>query len=123
MNSFDRDRIPNKMPLQKVYSVIQNWLQANIELVKRYESEYMPLVEALRPADEMRDIEMRAILGEVMWGNLEWAKDASDGQYTLRAYVWAAEKSSSDLLHLSEDEKSELRQSHLWPHLMLSIGE
>jgi imidazolonepropionase-like amidohydrolase len=75
------------------------------------------LVDNLPDQSELSDIEIRAVLVEVISGKLEWAYHQSDGDYKMAAYAHAALEQAGLPTFLSEAEKRELRGSRIYPFL------
>jgi hypothetical protein len=78
------------------------------------------LIKALPPASALTDLEIRAVLREVVSGNLEWAYHDTDGQCKMSAYAHGALEAAGLNCSLSESEEQELKGSKLWPHLMIN---
>jgi len=78
------------------------------------------LIGALPPAPKLNDLEIRAVLGEVIYGYLEWAYHETDGQYKMAAYAHGALEAAGLKCSLSETERQQLKGSTLWPYLMIN---
>jgi len=120
------DRKPQGVTLAQAYENIRQWYAKNIALLQKpsgtgeYEKKSEALIEALPPAAQLTDLEIRAVLGEVIYGNLEWAYHKSDGHFKMAAYAHGALESAGLKWSLSDAERQQLKSSRLWPHL--SIG-
>jgi len=78
------------------------------------------LILALPPPDELSQLEIRAVLGEVIYGNLEWAYHQADSQYKMAAYAHGALEAAGLSWSLTEEDRKQLVGSRLWPHLMIN---
>ncbi len=117
-----QDARPKKISLRDAYEKISTWYQAHSrELLsqppsgrdfRQYIQASLPLVDMLSPSDQMSDLEIRAVLLEVMNGGLEWGYHQSDGMYKMAAYADAAEREISRLsLSSQSEDKRELGRS------------
>ncbi|MGQ9581821.1 MAG: hypothetical protein ACUVT8_12905 [Armatimonadota bacterium] len=77
----------------------------------------LDLIENLPDERELSDIEIRAILAEVITGKLEWAYHQSDGHYKMGAYARAALEQAELPSVLSDTERRQLRDSKIYPYL------
>jgi hypothetical protein len=113
MGLLPEDRIPNAMTPRQALAKIYRLLDANMEMIRRYVEDVAPSVQVMEHADKMTDLEVRALLGEVIYGRLEYFYHVSDGQYKMAAYVEAAMKSDDELLSFTDEERVELKGSKL----------
>jgi len=124
MGLSSTDKKPVDISLKEAYFKIQKWYQANIDMARSRNDDYgnrsAALIEALPQADLLTDLEIRAILGEVIYGNLEWAYHEDDGEYKMAAYAHGALESAGISWSISGEERDQLKNSALWPHLMIS---
>jgi hypothetical protein len=114
------DPIPTGISLENAYSKIRAWYVSNSsEHSNPHAQTALPLINALPPANEPTDLEIRAVLAEVVMGKLEWAYHESDGQYKMGAYAHAALDLAGHDFRFTGVEKEALRQSNspLLPHL------
>jgi hypothetical protein len=88
----------------------------NPDYAKRSEE----LINALPAVDQLSQLEIRAVFGEVIYGHLEWAYHQSDGNYKMGAYAHGALETTGLNWSLNEQEKKKLKASVLWPYLMIS---
>ena len=118
------DKKPVDISLKKAYEKIRKWYQANVIGARNRNDEYgdhsAALIETLPPGDQLSDLEIRAVLGEVIYGNLEWAYHKDDGEYKMAAYAHGALEAAGLSWSLSEEERSQLKSSPLWQHLLIS---
>jgi hypothetical protein len=141
------DTVPNDLTLSQAYESIRRWYSQSIRLLwkqkeisdedvramvllgvydriratgeeSRTKSE--ALILALAPADQLSELEIRAVLGEVIYGNLEWAYHQSDGQYKMAAYAKGALATAGLDWRLTEEERQQLEASKLWPFLSIN---
>lgn len=116
------DQLPQNITLSDAYQSVRKWYQTNIKEIERKGGDYatrsVSLIRAL--PDAASDLETRAVLGEVIYGNLEWAYHQSDGKYKMAAYAHAALKSTGHDFRLSDEDKTKLKGSKLWPHLSIN---
>ena len=124
MGLSPNDKKPANISLKEAYSKIRKWYQANIDMARRRKDDYgnrsAALIEALPQANMLTDLEIRAILGEVIYGNLEWAYHKDDGDYKMAAYAHGALEAAGLSWSISDEERNQLKSSALWPHLMMS---
>ena len=120
------DSKPKDMSLPQAYENIRRWYTQNLSLLQKrpggveYAKQSEALIKALPPASTLNDLEIRAVLGEVIYGNLEWAYHQTDGQYKMAAYAQGAIEAAGLQSSLTETERQQLKGSTLWPYL--SIG-
>ena len=124
MGLLPSDKIPPNVSFRDAYSKIREWCQANVEIPESRNDEYgnrgATLTKALPLHDNLSDLEIQAVLGEVIYGNLEWAYHQDDGAYKMAAYAQGALEATGLSFVLSSDEKAKLQDSPLWTHLTLS---
>lgn len=119
------DKKPKDISLADAYECIRRWYSQNIPLLRQrmsdreYGQKSEALVNALPPAENLSELEIRAVLGEVIYGNLEWAYHESDGRFKMAAYAHGALETAGLDWSISEEEKQQLKNSALWPHLMI----
>jgi len=120
------DKKPQNMTLAEAYKNIRQWYSQNLSLLQQrlgdpeYAKKSEALIRALPPASELNDLEIRAVLGQVISGNLEWAYHETDGQYKMAAYAHGALEAAGLNKSLSETERQQLKGSALWPYLMIN---
>jgi tetratricopeptide (TPR) repeat protein len=116
----DKDR-----PLLDAYTSVRLWYQANIHRLDERNDEYSDmsrrLILALPDPTAATQLEMRAVMAQVISGGLEWAYAQSDGRSTMSEY---AKKSVEPFggYSLSDDDRSALQTSVLWKYLGYSKG-
>lgn len=134
------DPKPARITIREAYTKIRQWLQVNlaqfeesppeevkaggITIVRNLASHAkacVDLVKNLPEEKKLSDLEIRAVLVEVIAGRLEWAYHQSDGSYKMAAYAHAALKQAGLPPFLSQTEKDKLKTSNLYfylsPHL------
>ena len=120
------DKKPKNMSVAQAYEHICRWYSQNLSLLRQrmgdreYGKKSEALIRALPPASKLNDLEIRAVLGEVIYGYLEWAYHETDGQYKMAAYAHGALEAVGLNWSLSETERQQLKGSTLWPHLMIN---
>lgn len=120
------DKKPKQISLAQAYEHIRRWYSQNLPLLRQRMGEREDgkkseaLIKGLPPASKLTDLEIRAVLGEVIYGNLEWAYHETDGQYKMAAYAHGALEAAGQNWSLSEGERHQLKGSTLWPHLMIN---
>lgn len=124
MSLSQDDKKPN-ISLKDAYDKIRTWYQENIEVIKQgrkygYESRSIELIKALPKADTLSDLEIQAVLAEIILGNLEWAYHKDDGNYKMAAYAHGALEAAGLPFSFSDEKKSQLKTSVLWKHLSIS---
>lgn len=120
------DPLPMGTSLANAYTAIRKWCKVNArrqaELGNQHAVQCSDLVAALPPAEQLTELEIRAVLGEVIYGSLEWAYHQSDGRYKMAAYAHAALDNAHLPLGISSEEKVALRESFLAQHLSNLVG-
>jgi len=120
------DKKPAGMSLADAYERIRQWYSHSIPLLRQkmgdrdYANKSEALIRALPPAPQLSELEIRAVLGEVIYGNLEWAYHQTDGNYKMAAYAHGALETAGLSWSINEEEKQKLKTSVLWPHLMIN---
>ncbi|MCL6430305.1 MAG: hypothetical protein K6V36_05510 [Anaerolineae bacterium] len=135
------DRKPTPITIREAYTRIRQWYQtwtalfaqrppeeatvAGIKIVRdlgTHAKACLDLVESLPEEQVLSDLEIRAVLAEVIAGKLEWAYHQSDGAYEMGAYAHAALGLAGLPALLSEEERRHLRKSRLYPYLHCDRG-
>ena len=118
------DPTPTGISYFDAYTAIRKWYQANVQQVEsksdKYSARSASLIKALPGDGSLSELEVRAVLGEVIHGSLEWAYHKSDGRYKMAAYAHAAFKAVGAKYSFGEDELKKLRTSKLWPFLSIN---
>ncbi len=110
----------------EAYKKIQSWYSANLALLKQsnasedYKQKSAEIINALPPASSLNELEIRAILGEVVYGYLEWGFHQADEQFKMGAYAFGAFEAGKVSYSLNPDEMQGLRGSKIWPFLMIN---
>jgi len=131
-----KDPKPTQITIREAYTKIRQWYRVNMpkfldrpakeietgefKIVRDFSASAkacFDLVDNLPDQSELSDIEIRAVLVEVISGKLEWAYHQSDGDYKMAAYAHAALEQAGLPTFLSEAEKRELRGSRIYPFL------
>jgi hypothetical protein len=131
-----KDPKPTQITIREAYTKIRQWYRVNVpkfldrpakeietgefKIVRDFSASAkacFDLVDNLPDQSELSDIEIRAVLVEVISGKLEWAYHQSDGDYKMAAYAHAALEQAGLPTFLSEAEKCELRGSRIYPFL------
>ncbi|MBO9369311.1 hypothetical protein [Chloroflexus sp. MS-G] len=131
-----KDPKPTQITIREAYTKIRQWYRVNVpkfldrpakeietgefKIVRDFSASAkacFDLVDNLPDQSELSDIEIRAVLVEVISGKLEWAYHQSDGDYKMAAYAHAALEQAGLPTFLSEAEKRELRGSRIYPFL------
>jgi hypothetical protein len=131
-----KDPKPTQITIREAYTKIRQWYRVNVpkfldrpakeietgefKIVRDFSASAkacFDLVDNLPDQSELSDIEIRAVLVEVISGKLEWAYHQSDGDYKMAAYAHAALEQAGIPTFLSEAEKRELRGSRIYPFL------
>ena len=120
------DKKPAGMSLADAYKHIRQWYSHSIPLLQQkmgdrdYAKKSEALIRALPPVPKLSELEIRAVLGEVICGNLEWAYHQTDGKYKMAAYAHGALETAGLDWSINEEERQKLKTSVLWPHLMIN---
>ena len=113
------DAIPNQISLRNAYSAVRDWYRTHVAEVPDWDTaeaaRSVLLIKALPESSGLSDLEMRAVLAEVLAGRMEWAYHRSDGAYKMAAYAEALADDDGRLV--VEGELAELRRSALAPYL------
>jgi len=131
-----KDPKPTQITIREAYTKIRQWYRVNVpkfldrpakeietgefKIVRDFSASAkacFDLVDNLPDQSELSDIEIRAVLVEVISGKLEWAYHQSDGDYKMAAYAHAALEQAGLPTFLSEAGKRELRGSRIYPFL------
>lgn len=120
MGLSEEDKLPTGIELRDAYTKIRNWYQANINLLEESKDEYSEisrnLILSMPEPSTATELEMRAVMGEIIYGKLEWAYHESDGQYNMAAYAHEAVKPFGGY-SISEEDQEALKSSVLWPYV------
>ena len=114
MGLSNDDRIPCNISLNDAYTRIKEWYQNNIDIANytKLDSEYrnssIKLIKNLPELNIISELEMRAILSEIICGKLERGYHKDDGTYKMGAYAHGALESNNLSWQLTEIEKKEL---------------
>lgn len=118
------DAKPTGIALRDAYEKIRSWYQTNAPAKDSTHAQAaIQFIEALPPANQLSDLEIRTVLSEVILGQLEWAYHESDGQFKMAAYAHAALDAAGLHFVLSDDEKKAIKASNstLLPHFSQHI--
>ena len=118
------DLKPFGISLSDAYANVRTWYSAQLQtLAERgdaYGQQSTELIQHLPPSGFISELEIRAVLGEVLYGYLEWGYHHSDGHFKMAAYAHAALNAAGLPISLTPQEKGQLMQSKLWPFLQIS---
>lgn len=120
------ERKNSGMSLPDAYKSIRQWFLRNIPMLREqmgdndYGRKSEALIRSLPPASQLSELEIRAVLGEVIYGNLEWAYHEMEGDYKMAAYAHGALEAAGLSSSINENEKQALKTSVLWPHLSIN---
>ena len=118
------DKLPNGLSMKEAYAKIREWYTEHIpfmyeKLGKRdYSKNSEKLIAHLPMTKQVSDLEAKAILCEILNGNLEWGFHESDGEYKMAAYAVATIDPPKQFVSLTQEEKNKLTSSTIWPYLM-----
>ena len=111
------DPRPAGISLGDAYAAIRRWYQAIAPSIYDgndiHGGRFLDFITSLPHAEKLDDVEIRAVLGEVLYGSLEWGYHESDGQFKMAAYAHAALEAAQFGLSLSSAEKLQLAESSL----------
>lgn len=117
MGLSSSDHMPVGISLKDAYVKIRDWYQSNIVIAP---SSSVSLISFLPDVSNLTELEIRAVLGEIIYGNLEWAFHKDDGDYKMADYAIAALNSGGYDNTLSQNDRNKLKPSPLWPYLIIS---
>jgi len=124
MGLSPNDLKPVGITLEDAYSEIRKWYQNNVRIILErggnYGNNSAELIRKLPPLKSMTKLELRAIMGEVIYGYLEWAYHESNGKFKMAAYAHAALEAAGLSYSLTDNEKQILSSSQLWPFLFIN---
>jgi hypothetical protein len=124
MGLSTNDKKPVGITFKDAYIKIRKWYLANVNLATARGDDYgnrsAELINHLPKVNAISELEIRAILGEVIYGNLEWAYSKDDGQFKMAAYAHAALEASNISWSLNDAEKQKLKTSQIWKYLQIS---
>ena len=127
MGLSTNDKKPIGITIKEAYTKIRKWYLANVNIATARGDDYgnrsAELINHLPQENKITDLEIRAILGEVIYGNLEWAYQKDDGLFKMAAYAHAALEASNLSWSLNDAEKQILKTSHIWGYLQISRYE
>ena len=119
------DPRPVGISLSDAYTAIRDWYQKHSDVNRHSERPCDPnycrgstaLIKALPPAENLTDLEKRAVLREIylaLRGHsyLQWGFHKSDGKFKMGAYA-----DGKFPLSFTDDEIAQLKKSILWPYL------
>jgi hypothetical protein len=119
------DPRPVGISLSDAYTAIRDWYQKHSDVNRHSERPCDPsycrgstaLIKALPPAENLPDLEKRAVLREIYFGlrghsYLQWGFHKSDGQFKMGAYAEGKLSPS-----FTDEEIAQLKKSVLWPYL------
>lgn len=106
------------------YTIIKNWYVTNIKVAKDRDDDFgdrsIALTEQLPEVGELSELEIRAVLVEVIMGNLKWAFRERDGSLNMGEHAFNGLNQAGYGTSFSDEEIDRLRQSKLWPYLYRS---
>ena len=116
------DSLPKGIQLKDAYSAVYTWYRANTKEIQNSKDTYrqrsLGLINALPAPDSATPAEMAVVLGEVVYGNLEWAYHRSDGKYKMAAYAHAFFDGRQKGSHSpTRDEMAQVKAGRLGSHL------
>jgi hypothetical protein len=116
-----------KISLNEAYDRIRSWYTENVDRIRgRGGAEYSAASRRLIAAlpERASELEMRAVMKEVLTGLLEWAFVESDGKFSMADYARAALQPFGGRYSLNDEEQADLRKSSaLWPYLSYGRSE
>lgn len=126
MGLNESDKLPRRITPQGAYKAIYDWYKSNerflddivLDGFKGYKDGFLPLVKHLIEPNNISDIEIKAILIEVIQGSLEPCYHASDSKYKMGAYAHAGLKHYGSIHKLTEEEALILRRSPIRQYLI-----
>lgn len=124
MGLSPNDLKPAGISLEDAYSEIRKWYQSNITTALKRGDNYgknsAELIKRLPPVRTMTKLELKAIMGEVIYGYFEWGYHSSNGKFKMAAYAHAALEAAGLSYSFTDDEKQILKGSQLWPFLFIN---
>jgi hypothetical protein len=112
---------PGGIPIEAAYAAIRAWCQAHVDdpmPVRGPSAASRQLVAVLPEPSVASELEMRAVLGELITGNLAWAYRKTDGLHPMAAYAHAGLEHAGVTTEIRDpDEREQLRTSPIWPFL------
>jgi hypothetical protein len=124
MGLLAEDKKPEGISLEDAYTAIRNWYQAHSDLIRGGTDEYRArskeLILQLPEASALDELELRAVVTEVLMGLLEWGYHEADDKYKMGAYAHAALEACALDFRLSEDECDRLAERLLDPLLSVT---
>jgi hypothetical protein len=125
MGLSQTDCKPEGITLNEAHAKVRHWYQNNKTKCGAQDQDYVQrsfaLIDHLPEPAVPSELEIRAVLGEVIYGNLEWAYHETDGDFKMAAYAHAALEQAGFHFSLNEQEKHALQHgSSIWPYLSIS---
>ena len=120
MGLIAADKYKGFISLPTAYKKIKNWYAENPNTNPRWHAQYREASNKLAQAlpDNPSELEILAILDEVLRGNLEWAFHESDGHYKMAAYAEGALKSGNYPEYFSKENRQLIEKSPIF-HLLM----
>jgi hypothetical protein len=110
--------------LKAAYKAIRAWYKlhkSESSRLGRGQAKYIArstqLIDALPSVNIVTDLEIRAVLQEVIMGFLEWAFCDSDGKYKMSEYAKLALEARNFKSFITPDELAELTSSWIMPYI------
>lgn len=121
MEKANKVETPAGFSIEEAYERVKKWYQDNINSIDEVTTEEYAeisrnLINNLPDSPDATVLEMRAVMAEIIAGNLEWGYSGKDDEYTMSAYAKEAVKPFGGY-SISKKEQEELRSSNLWPYL------
>lgn len=129
MDFGDNDKMPDNISIIDAYRSIRKWYKANRDFISNivhkggiandeYRASLLELIDILPSVRTATELEMTAVLKEVIRGTLELCYHASDGKYKMSAYAHAAlHNAKKETASWTQEELALLAKSKLRPHL------
>ena len=121
MALYADDPLPKNLTVSDAYASVRAWYQnhpdpngpwASRPCDPKHAKISISLINALPPAKELTDIEMIAVLREVLFGHLEWGFHQCDGRFKMAAYA-----AGYFSYTFTTKDKAQLQNSILRPYL------
>ena len=121
MPGGDSEFGPDGISFADAYAAIRGWCLTHADHYKDapgMSARSMALIAALPEVEDASEVEMKAVFGEIIAGNLLWAYKKSDGLHRMAGYAHGALEGAGMTYEISDPvEREQLVASPIGPYL------
>jgi len=118
---YDEGFGPDGISMRDAYAAVREWCTAHVddsEVPTGLGERSRALVAAMPAAQDATDVEIRAVFGELIGGNLAWAYRKTDGTHRMAEYAHAALRGANASQEITDPvERKELISGPMGPYL------